>query len=241
MKSLVAAVSLALLLASSGCDLLKPKAKKAYGQDCSADTDCESLTCATYGSVCSKACTYNKECEGGLVCRGKDEGPGQVCSKPVGAAPNASCMSGADCQHGWCLKRVGESDAPGICSHHCAAPEDCPAGMKICDSISDSGALKMCLPGDEKAPASARPKFGPPSQGKRPAAAKPAVTGQPTGTAQAAPPDAGAKPAPDAGPPADAGAKPADAGATPPAGADAGPKPPVAGDAGRGPRLAPKN
>src|SRR5689334_20553245 len=75
---------LLLVFAGAGCSLLKPKPKKAYNEDCTQDLDCESMTCTTYGSVCSKTCTYNKDCEGGLVCRAKDEGTGQVCSKPVG-------------------------------------------------------------------------------------------------------------------------------------------------------------
>ena len=239
LTAFVAFVSLSALVAGAGCDKFKPKPKKAYGEDCTQDLDCESSTCTTYGSVCSKSCTYNKDCEGGLVCRAKDEGAGSVCSKPIGSPPNGGCMSGADCQHGWCLKKVGESNEPGICSHYCQASDDCPAGMKICDSISDSGMLKMCPPGDEKAPAASRPKFGPPQQGKKPAATKPAASGTPAPT--------GAQPTATATPSATASAKAApDAGAPPAAPPDAGspaapPPPSSTAKTPAPPKLGPKN
>jgi len=153
-----ASLLVAVMAASSaGCDFLKPKAKKVFAEACSLDSDCESLDCAGQSGVCSKACTYNTECGGDLVCRQKDDGSGDHCAKPVGQHLNGSCMDPGDCENGHCLKHVGEDNAPGICSRFCAASADCPDGMKICDTISDTGVLKMCLPGNVGAPA---PKFG---------------------------------------------------------------------------------
>src|SRR5512132_4350977 len=153
-----ASVLAAMTVASaSGCNFLKPKAKKAFTETCSLDTDCESLDCAGQGNICSKPCTYNKDCGGGYVCRQKDDGSGDHCASAVGQLPNGSCMDPGDCENAHCLKRVGEDNAPGICSRFCAGPEDCPDGMKICDVISDTGVLKMCLPGGAGAPVA---KFG---------------------------------------------------------------------------------
>lgn len=204
--------SLLLLMAGGGCKFLK-KEKKPFGQECSVDTDCESLSCSPYGKICSKSCTYDSECGGDLVCRDNEEGAGNICSKAIGAAPNGVCKTAADCQHGHCLKRVGEENEPGICSKFCQTPADCPAGMKVCVSISDSGLAKFCLPGDEKSPP---PKFAPqpPKKITPKTDAGTALTATTTTTTTAPPVvDAGA-PA-DAGKPADAGA-PADAGKGPP-------------------------
>src|SRR5262245_52418626 len=149
---------LLFIASAAACDLLKSKSKKPFGEECATDADCESLECATYGSICTKSCTYDKDCGGSYVCRAKDVGSGNQCSKPAGAAPNAACNSSQECQHGICLKKEGETDAPGVCSKYCEAVGDCPGGMKICDAIS-GGTIKMCIPGDESAPAAARPKF----------------------------------------------------------------------------------
>lgn len=188
------AVVLASVVAGSlgGCKLLKPKEKKAFGADCQDDLDCESLTCSTTGNICSKSCTYDKDCGGDLVCRRKDDGSGQWCSKAVGTAPNGSCMTTSDCQHNQCLKYVGKDDQPGICSKFCGSPDDCPDGMKICAQISDSGLLKVCIPGDPKADPSSRPQFAPAPitpRGKAPVAHPPPHPPPP------APPPAPAHPA----------------------------------------------
>jgi hypothetical protein len=156
-----AGIFMAVATASAGgCGFLKPK-KRAFAEACSSDTDCESLDCAAQGNICTKACTYNKECGGDYVCRQKDDGTADHCATAVGAAPNGTCMEPSDCQNGHCLKHVGEETSPGICSRYCTGPDDCPDGMKICDSISDTGTLKMCLPGAAGTPATARPVFRP--------------------------------------------------------------------------------
>ncbi len=152
--SLLAAMTVA---SASGCSFLKPKDKKAFTETCSLDSDCESLDCAGQGNICSKPCTYNKDCGGGYVCRQKDDGSGDHCAAAVGQLMNGSCMDPGDCESGHCLKRVGEDNAPGICSRFCAGAEDCPDGMKICNVISDTGVLKMCLPGGAGTPVA---KFG---------------------------------------------------------------------------------
>jgi hypothetical protein len=205
----------ALFSASSGgCDMLKSKSeKKAFGEACAQVTDCESGECATYGSICTKSCTLDKDCGAGLVCRVKEVGTGNECSKPYGIAPGptAACNAASECQHAQCLRKVGEATGPGICSKFCADVTDCPDGMKICESISDSAGLKMCLPGEANAPSAARPVF---------VAPKPKVTdgGAPDGAAPpvdaAAPPVDAAAPKPDAAaPPVDAAAPPVDAAA----------------------------
>ncbi len=162
---------LALAIAGGGCGLLKKK--KAFGEACAQAEDCESLECASVGSICSKTCTFDKECGDGLVCRAKDDGTGNVCSKSQGSAPNASCMLPSECDHGHCLKRVGQQDQPGICSMHCQTTDECPAGMKVCEAISDSEGVKFCLPGGDTG---TKPKFTAP---------KPKPTAKPTATATA--------------------------------------------------------
>ncbi len=141
------AASVLAAVMATGCGFLKPKSNKAYAEACVVDSDCASLDCAGQGNVCSKACQYNADCGGTMVCRQKDDGSGDHCAQPVGVKLNGTCMAPSDCENGHCLKHVGEDNAPGICSRFCTAPADCPDGMKICDSISDTGALKMCLPG----------------------------------------------------------------------------------------------
>lgn len=149
--------------ASTGC---KPKQKKGIGQDCSDNTDCDSNMCSDATGVCSKQCTYDKDCGGDLVCRAMSETQNE-CDKKQGQAVGGSCMQGGDCQNGICLHYVGKETQPGICSKYCNVSDDCPANYKICDKISDTGLLKVCIPGDPKAAAtgSGRPKFGKPQHG----------------------------------------------------------------------------
>lgn len=158
---LMAAGMIAVLIGGAGCSLLKPKKKGQFSEACQDNTDCESLQCSSYGNICTKDCTYDKDCGGDLVCRSKDEGSGEACAKSIGNAPNGGCMNATECANGHCLKRIGQEDQLGICSKFCASGDDCPAGMKICESISDTGLLKMCLPGDPAAPPAERPKFNP--------------------------------------------------------------------------------
>ena len=225
--ALLAGLGLTLAL-GTGCGFLK-KEKKAFGEDCAVATDCESGECATYGSICSKNCTYDGECGSGLVCRARDDGPGNLCSKAQGLAPNQSCKTPPECDHGHCLKRVGQQDQAGICSLYCQTADDCPAGMKVCDSISDSGSLKFCLPGGDM-PAAERPKFSAP----RPVATvtKTTTTTTTTTAGGSGLGDVGFGKKPDAGttpPPPDAGTTPPppppDAGTTPPPPPDAGTRP----------------
>ena len=195
--------TLVLLASGGGCKLLN-REKKPFGQECKVDTDCESLQCQPVGSICTKSCTYDTECGGDLVCRDNEAGAGALCAKAVGAPPNGVCRNPSDCQHGHCLKRVGEQNEPGICSKFCQAAADCPDKMKICESISDSGLAKFCLPGDEKTPPAARPKFAPPPPKK--ATATPTATSTvlvpPTqSVTPPTPPDAGPAATADAGKP----------------------------------------
>jgi hypothetical protein len=156
------------------------KDKKQFGEECTADTDCDSLECAQYGSMCTKTCNYDKECGAGFVCRAHDGRPGGSCAKPTGNPNGSSCNTAAECQSGDCLKPVGQSDAAGFCSNHCETGDECPAGYKTCLSISDSGALKYCLPDAPASPTATVPKFVAP----RP---KVTTTATASGTASAAP------------------------------------------------------
>jgi hypothetical protein len=161
-RGVAAAAALGLLVTEAfGCD--PPGSKKAFGQACALDDECASAECARYGSVCSKACTYDKECGPGYVCRSRDDSPGAVCSKPQGQPPGGRCMTSVECQHGRCLHGVGEQDKPGFCSAFCQGAEDCPAELNVCGAIEDSGELKLCTPGDATAPANARLKLTAPS------------------------------------------------------------------------------
>ena len=236
--ALLGALGLALAV-GSGCGLAG-KDKKKFGEDCTKAADCESGECATYGSVCSKTCTYDSECGSGYVCRVRDDGPGSVCSKAQGQAPNGTCMVPAECDHGHCLKRVGQQDQAGFCSLPCQTANDCPAGMKVCESISDSGGTRYCLPGGES-PTAERPKFTPaPRPTTRPGTTTTATTATTT-TSTKTPPPAGGLGDVELGGKPDAGTPKSDAGTgTPDAGtkSDAGTPKPDAGtpkpDAGTG-------
>jgi len=227
------------LLGLAGCGLLKggsEEEKKGFGQECAKDTDCGSAECAAYGSICTKGCTYDRECGEGLVCRAKDTGTGMQCSKPAGSKVGATCRTATECDHGFCLKKANAPDDPGFCSSTCQGPGDCPDGYKLCDSISDSGSTKMCIIGDDKIPIGERPQFTAPRPVVGTTTPKPQTTttappdaGVPTPTATNTipPPDAGA-PKPDAGTTA-----PPDAGTTAPTGADAGVRPRIKLDLGK--------
>jgi len=194
-----AAVAFALC-ASTGCSLLKPKPKKPFGEACTDVFDCESLMCAEEGKFCTKICSLDTECTP-HICHGDETGTGSHCERKAGTAPGGTCMERSDCDHGHCLKKVDHEDDPGFCSMHCSAPADCPDGYKTCASISDSGSIKFCLPGNEK--------FGvtpPKPKGSTPTTKKPPSTtsGTPTTSAKpptSAPPATSAKPPTSAAPP----------------------------------------
>jgi hypothetical protein len=134
----------------------------------------------------------------------KDVGTGNECSKPFGIAPgpNATCNAPSECQHAQCLRKVGETTGPGICSKFCADVSDCPEGMKNCESISDSGQLKMCLPGDPALPAAEKPKYSAPKPKTLADAGAPDGGGSTDGGTTT---DAGPKPVADGGTTTDAG------------------------------------
>lgn len=209
------ACMLAALVVSSleGCKL-KSTEKKGLGAECTDDADCSSLTCSTTGNVCSKSCTYDRDCGPALVCRRKDDGTGNWCSKAIGMRPNGACMGTEDCDHAQCLKYVGKEDQPGLCTKYCATPDDCPVGMKRCETISDTGLLKVCLPGDSSVDAGARPQFAPaaPKASAAPSAAAVRPRPPPPAAAPSPPP-----PAPTAARPVDRRGLPATSPARPPA------------------------
>jgi hypothetical protein len=226
---------LAALLGASGCGLLEGKkeeaaAKKEIGQECAKDADCASGQCATVGGVCSKGCTYDRECGEGLVCRARDAG-GMQCSKPQGIKVGANCSNGSECDHGTCVKRADAPDAPGFCSRTCQGSEDCVDGFKLCATISDNDTTKMCLQGDDKIPIGERPKYTAPTGGTTaPKATTSGTTSTaPTNTTPPAVVDAGA-------PAADAGTGPKDAGTTTTT-PDAGGRPQIQVDAGGRPKI----
>ena len=94
-----------------------------------------------------------------------------------------------------------------ICSKFCADVSDCPEGMKTCESISDSGQVKLCLPGDPSLPAAEKPKFVAPKPKPLTDAGAPDGGGTDAGT-----------PVVDAGTKTDAGTTVVDAGTTTDAG-----------------------
>lgn len=94
------------------------------------------------------SCTYDTDCSASQVCRGELTGSASYCAAPTGTPTGGTCDDRDDCDHGSCLKKVGEDASPGICSKHCRTPADCPAGFQTCLSISDSGGVKYCLPGN---------------------------------------------------------------------------------------------
>ncbi|WP_437594666.1 hypothetical protein [Sorangium sp. So ce1000] len=143
-----------LLSAAGGCDdplgAVSPGGK-AFGEACASGDECASSVCAVVGGVggtCSKSCLVDRECGENYVCRAREDHPGSVCSKPVGLALGAACLTAAQCQHGRCLHRAGALDQPGFCSAYCEGAGDCPAGLKACEEISDSAGRRMCLPGE---------------------------------------------------------------------------------------------
>ena len=224
---------LAVMIGSVGCGLLEQKAeveRKAFGQTCAADADCQSQQCAGHGRVCSKTCSHDKECGDALVCRGLDTGTGMQCGKAEGSKVGSGCQTAAECDHGLCVKKADSPTEPGFCSRTCQGPGECPDGYKICDSLAD-GASKMCLLGDDRTPIGERVKFVAPQQVG--AQTKPTTSAATSATpATSAAPSTSVAPATSAstGPttaPPDAGPPPSDAGSNtrPTINLDAGIKP----------------
>jgi hypothetical protein len=156
-----AMIMLLLGLGAAGCGFLKQEEaeKKAFGVACAKDTDCASLQCAATGSICTKSCTYDKDCGDGLVCRAKETGAGLECSKSVGSKIGASCTAASECDHGYCLKKADAPSEPGFCSSTCQGPAECPEGYKLCDTLTASETVKMCILGSDLIPIGERPKF----------------------------------------------------------------------------------
>jgi len=216
------------LFGSVGCGLLKSGEgestgeKKAFGAACTKADDCASADCTTYGNVCSKSCTYDKDCGDGMVCRAKDDGSALQCAKPIGSKVGASCKLATECDHGYCLKKADAPNDPGFCSATCQGPGECPDGYKLCQTISDESKIKVCVLGDDTIPIDQRPQFTAPRvttttpKTTTTTSATPTTSTTPSATTTpSSAPDAGA-PKPDAGTgPVDAGAPASDAGARP--------------------------
>jgi hypothetical protein len=100
------------------------------------------------------------------VCRAINDKENE-CAKAVDQPVGGQCDNGGKCSNGLCLHEVGKETQPGICSKYCQTNDDCPTGYKMCSSISDSGLIKVCLPGDPKAAGSSGKKFGKPNHGGR--------------------------------------------------------------------------
>ena len=181
-----AMIALFLGLGAIGCGFLKQEEpeKKAFGVACAKDTDCASLQCAATGSICTKSCTYDKDCGDGLVCRAKDTGSGLECSKAAGSKVGATCATAAECDHGFCLKKADAPSEPGFCSATCQGPGECPEGYKLCDTLTASDTTKMCILGDDRIPIGERPKFTAPTTTVKTTATATATT---TSTASAVP------------------------------------------------------
>jgi hypothetical protein len=147
-RATMALLSVALLAVALAC---RPS-KKGFGEDCVDDEQCKAGTCSPASHFCTHACTYDRECGKNYVCRFDGSAAGNSCAKPVGIAVGGACQSPEGCQNGHCLKV--KQDQPGLCSRYCQTVADCPVGMRVCDKISNSGLLKLCLP-ESAAPAPA--------------------------------------------------------------------------------------
>jgi hypothetical protein len=204
-----------MALAVAGCGLLKSQEeKKAFGEACQKDADCQGGACAAIGGFCTKDCRLDKDCGDGQVCRAKDTGTGSQCSKPSGSKVGAACKKHEECDHGFCLKKSGAGDQDdGFCSRTCETPGDCPSELQLCQTLGDFGTSKMCITGDPANPEAAaskitipKPSTGtvkPATSGSATPAASSSATSTPTAASSSPPtpiPDAGA-PAPDAGRP----------------------------------------
>ena len=174
----------------SGCKLLKPKPKKEFAADCSSDIDCESMKCQKHGNMCSKTCQYDADCGGEYVCREESTSNAFYCAKKEGTDIGGPCANRDDCNRGECLHRIGEEDKPGICSGHCKTSADCPAHFKTCESISDSGGVHLCLPGEGGAATGTKPAFGKKTGGPGGAAPPPGGAPPPKTPGGAIPPPA---------------------------------------------------
>ncbi|MEJ7729340.1 MAG: hypothetical protein WKG00_08995 [Polyangiaceae bacterium] len=157
-----------MVLLASSCNLVKPKDKKKFGEACESPFDCESTKCnRERGNMCTKACKADADCGGEYVCAGDPTGTGGSCSVKKGNPTGTPCRDRDECDHGSCLKTGDEPT--GFCSQRCVSGNDCPAGYKVCEKISDMGAQEVCLPGDAPTAApAAKPGAAP-----KPAAPKP--------------------------------------------------------------------
>lgn len=201
-----------LALGAAGCGMLKGKEeKKATGQACTQNADCESDACTTYGNVCTKSCVLDSECGEGLVCRVKDTGGGSQCAKPIGARTGSTCAKNAECDHGMCLKPQGASATDGgYCSQACGASTDCPNGYTSCAANPNDAAAKACQSAtDDRIKIGDAQPTAPTAPGVQ--VPRPTTTTPDAGTT---PPDAGTT-TPDAGTKPDAGTTTPDAGTTP--------------------------
>src|SRR5262249_9217797 len=74
-----ALVGLALfLVVALACKLGQ---KKAYGEECVDDEQCKVGTCSPTSKMCTHACTYDRECGKGHVCRFDGSAAGNSCAK----------------------------------------------------------------------------------------------------------------------------------------------------------------
>src|SRR6185312_13836338 len=80
---------LLFLAVAFGCKLKRDK--RGFGEECVNAEDCTSEMCTTFGSICTKACTYDRECGKNLVCRSDGSAAGNSCAKPLGAPINGAC------------------------------------------------------------------------------------------------------------------------------------------------------
>jgi hypothetical protein len=137
---------------------------------------------STTTSSAKISCTYDTDCTGGQVCKGEPTGTSSYCTASFGTPTGGVCDDREDCDHGSCLKKVGEDASPGICSKHCKTSAECPIGFQTCSSISDSAGVKYCLPGNANFAA-------PPSKKKTTTVVKPPPPSTPgTPGTQAGPP-----------------------------------------------------
>jgi|HubBroStandDraft_6_1064221.scaffolds.fasta_scaffold687350_2 hypothetical protein len=145
-------------LVATGCGMLKKAPPKKFGEPCTSAVDCDGFpqaSCNTArGGICTKVCAADSDCGGALVCASDPTGTGASCSTNVAglAAVGGVCDDPSECDHGPCLRK-GE-EPKGFCSERCKTSADCAAGFKVCTTINDMGAQKVCLPG---ADANAKP------------------------------------------------------------------------------------
>jgi hypothetical protein len=116
---------------------------RAFGESCSAHSDCTSGYCISSGEegVCTETC-LGTSCPDGWGCLASTgTGPDiQYLCSPIQSRLCKACASDSDCPAGQCISIDGQS----VCGKDCEEDSDCP-GSYLCTELDTLG-TRQCVP-----------------------------------------------------------------------------------------------